>query len=226
MLKDIGKKKYITINKEPKNKFKQHNKSVDYTSKKDDIISQEKILENKLQIINKEKNDKSSTMSPLDLSTMGHSNFYNSNSTNNLINNDKYTNLNYCSKVSTSKLNSLPNESIENDLIKNIFMKNNKISYDKSKNNKKLNHSMIEDKSNRKYNINKFTEEKIHNSENSSLINNKTKYNNDIIFQKLKRRTLRNSLKTIHNSNSVILNDKEYFNNMQIMINDIHMEGF
>jgi len=70
MLKDIGKKKYITINKEPKNKFKQHNKSVDYTSKKDDIISQEKILENKLQIINKEKNDKSSTMSPLDLSTM------------------------------------------------------------------------------------------------------------------------------------------------------------
>ena len=186
MLKDIGKKKYITINKEPKNKFKQHNKSVDYTSKKDDIISQEKILENKLQIINKEKNDKSSTMSPLDLSTMGHSNFYNSNSTNNLINNDKYTNLNYCSKVSTSKLNSLPNESIENDLIKNIFMKNNKISYDKSKNNKKLNHSMIEDKSNRKYNINKFTEEKIHNSENSSLINNKTKYNNDIIFQKLK----------------------------------------
>ena len=105
-------------------------------------------------------------------------------------------------------------------------MKNNKISNDKSKNNKKLNHSMIEDKLNRKYNINKSSVEKVHNYENSSLKINKTNYNNDIFSQKIKRRTLRNSLKTIHNSNSVILNDRDYYNNMEIMINDIHKEGF
>ena len=48
MLKDIGKQKYIDINKEPKNKLKKLNKSVEYNSKKEEeSISQEKSLKKK-----------------------------------------------------------------------------------------------------------------------------------------------------------------------------------
>ena len=196
MLKEL-KKICVPVNKYIKSKTNSIQKTVD--------LIPGKIMEYKF-------NDNKNSSISCNLSTMNNSNPNNLSSGNF----NKY-NIKYSLK-NDFKLN----ETFENE-INNLFKKKSKKSISKKR--KKLNYSMIENKCYKKLYFEKLKEEK--NEELRKQSSEKKVYNLSIENKRksLKKKLLRNSVKLTH-SNSLILTNKNYFNNMEMIFNDIHKDCF
>ena len=196
MLKEL-KKICVPVNKDIKSKTNLNQKTVD--------LIPEKIMEYKF-------NDNKNSSISCNLSTMNNSNPNNLSSGNFNKYNNKY------SLKNDFKLN----ETFENE-INNLFKKKSKKSISKKR--KKLNYSMIENKSYKKLYFEKLKEEK--NEELRKQSSEKKVYNLSIENKRksLKKKLLRNSVKLTH-SNSLILTNKNYFNNMEMIFSDIHKDCF